>query len=194
MLGGFAPPVAFLPLPYVASGLIPLGWRCAQGVGCAFLRRLDSPLAYQSIILQCSIVIPGDSYEASIYHDTINNIITIRLFVRGVSIIDGWLCSLESRFAWCITPFHTYDTRAGSWIVHLLVLHSVLIVKMPNPLPVLPLVLPLVRLAGTMVWMTRTVRYATRLQAEKALAAGHGSRLTETVMLGVQRINEDEVR
>lgn len=49
-------------------------------------------------------------------------------------------------------------------------------------------------MAGTMVWMTRTVRYATRLQAEKALAAGHGSRLTETVMLGVQRINEDEVR
>lgn len=37
------------------------------------------------------------------------------------------------------------------------------------------------------------VRYATRLQAEKALAAGHGSRLTETVMLGVQRVNEDEV-
>ncbi|CAM9263741.1 unnamed protein product [Laminaria digitata] len=36
-------------------------------------------------------------------------------------------------------------------------------------------------------------KYATRLQAEKALAAGHGSRLTETVMLGVQRVNEDEV-
>lgn len=36
-------------------------------------------------------------------------------------------------------------------------------------------------------------RYATRLQAEKALAAGHGSRLTDTVMLGVQRVPDDEV-
>lgn len=36
-------------------------------------------------------------------------------------------------------------------------------------------------------------RYATRLQAEKALAAGHGSRLTDTVMLGVQRVSDDEV-
>lgn len=35
-------------------------------------------------------------------------------------------------------------------------------------------------------------RYATRLQAEKALAAGHGSRLTGTVMLGVQRVSDDE--
>lgn len=37
-------------------------------------------------------------------------------------------------------------------------------------------------------------RYATRLQAEKALAAGHGSRLTDTVMLGVQRVSDDEVK
>eukprot|EP00903_Cladosiphon_okamuranus_P017556 g16170.t1 len=36
------------------------------------------------------------------------------------------------------------------------------------------------------------LKYATRLQAEKALAAGHGSRLTDTVMLGVQRISDDE--
>ncbi|CAM9208721.1 unnamed protein product, partial [Ectocarpus fasciculatus] len=36
-------------------------------------------------------------------------------------------------------------------------------------------------------------KYATRLQAEKALAAGHGSRLTDTVMLGVQRVPDDEV-
>lgn len=38
-----------------------------------------------------------------------------------------------------------------------------------------------------------TCRYATRLQAEKALAAGHGSRLTATVMLGVQKVPDDEV-
>ncbi|CAM9123821.1 unnamed protein product [Sphacelaria rigidula] len=37
------------------------------------------------------------------------------------------------------------------------------------------------------------LKYATRLQAEKALAAGHGSRLTNTVMLGVQKVVEDEV-
>ncbi|CAM9225988.1 unnamed protein product, partial [Scytosiphon promiscuus] len=37
------------------------------------------------------------------------------------------------------------------------------------------------------------LKYATRLQAEKALAAGHGSRLTDTVMLGVQRVPDDEV-
>lgn len=36
-------------------------------------------------------------------------------------------------------------------------------------------------------------RYATRLQAEKALAAGHGSRLSDTVMLAVQKVLEDEV-
>ncbi|CAB1116319.1 unnamed protein product [Ectocarpus sp. CCAP 1310/34] len=36
------------------------------------------------------------------------------------------------------------------------------------------------------------LKYATRLQAEKALAAGHGSRLTDTVMLGVQRVLDDE--
>lgn len=37
-----------------------------------------------------------------------------------------------------------------------------------------------------------STRYATRLQAEKALAAGHGARLTDTVMLGVQRVPDDE--
>lgn len=35
-------------------------------------------------------------------------------------------------------------------------------------------------------------RYATRLQAEKAVAAGHGSRLSDKVMLGVQKV-QDEV-
>ncbi|CAM9326133.1 unnamed protein product, partial [Hapterophycus canaliculatus] len=37
------------------------------------------------------------------------------------------------------------------------------------------------------------LKYTTRLQAEKSLAAGHGSRLTDTVMLGVQRVPDDEV-
>ncbi|CAM9166376.1 unnamed protein product [Pylaiella littoralis] len=36
------------------------------------------------------------------------------------------------------------------------------------------------------------LKYATRLQAEKARAAGHGSRLTETVMLGVEKLSDDE--
>ena len=35
-------------------------------------------------------------------------------------------------------------------------------------------------------------RYATRLQADKALAAGHGSRLTDAVMLGVQKVSDEK--